>query len=47
MTSRRIGVFASAASSMPMSPPIEVPTQSTDSAPVRAMSAAMSVRYCA
>ena len=45
-TSRRIGVFGWAASIMPISPPIEVPTQSTSVTSSRAISAAASPRYC-
>jgi hypothetical protein len=45
-TSLRIGVSGWIASAMPIRPPIEVPTQSTLSAPILASSVAMSAQYC-
>src|SRR6266536_478720 len=44
-TSRATGDFGCAAATMPSSPPIDVPIQSTFSAPVRAISAVNVVRY--
>jgi hypothetical protein len=44
-TSRAIGLAVCAAATMPRSPPIEVPTQSTVSAPLRAISATSVVKY--
>ncbi len=44
ITNRRIGEFGCAASSMPISPPMDVPTQSTLCAPLRAMSAAIAAQ---
>jgi hypothetical protein len=46
ITSRRIGAPGCAASIMPMSPPIEVPIQSTAPTPSRAISVVMSLMYC-
>ena len=43
-TRRAIGLRGCAAAMMPRSPPIDVPTQSTDSAPLRAISATSVVR---
>src|SRR6267143_1821556 len=45
-TSLRTGVAACAASAMPISPPIEVPTQCTASTSSRAISVTMSATYC-
>ena len=45
-TMRRNGVPCCAASPMPISPPIEVPTQSTVFAFSRASSVTMSATYC-
>ena len=44
-TRRRIGALGSAASIMPMRPPMEVPSQSISIVPMRAMSAAMSAAF--
>ena len=44
-TSRRIGLPGKPASTIPISPPSEVPTQSTCSAPTPARSALMSAQY--
>ncbi len=46
-TSRRSGAPCSAATPRPISPPIEVPTQSTVPAFRRASSVTMSATYCA
>ena len=45
-TSCFTGVPACAASAMPIRPPIEVPTQFTDSTSSRAISVTMSATYC-
>jgi hypothetical protein len=45
-TMRWIGEPACAASAMPIRPPIEVPTQLTDSTSSRAISVTMSAAYC-
>ena len=45
-TSRAIGLPVCAASAMPISPPIEVPTQLTASTSRRAISVTMSATYC-
>src|SRR5437667_421087 len=45
-TSLRTGVAACAASAMPISPPMEVPTQCTASTSSRAISVTMSATYC-
>ena len=47
ITRRRTGVPGWAASIMPISPPMEVPIQSTTSAPRWASSTALSARYWA
>jgi hypothetical protein len=45
MTMRRTGASACPASAMPISPPIDVPSQSTSSTSRRAISTAMSDTY--
>ena len=44
-TSRATGDFGNAAIVMPSRPPIDVPIQSTVSAPLRAINAVSTVRY--